>query len=91
MKDDSNKNKLSDDLSLEGLFEMAENYDDESIQFDDIDFYEYSGKEDAVYNSPKEALKAVFGYDSFRAGAGGNNKCYYGGERCAVCDADRSG
>ena len=47
---------------------MAENYDDESIQFDDIDFYEYSGKEDAVYNSPKEALKAVFGYDSFRAG-----------------------
>ena len=68
MKDDSNKNKFSDDLSWEGLFEMAENYDDESIQFDDIDFYEYSGKEDAVYNSPKEALKAVFGYDSFRAG-----------------------
>lgn len=31
MKDDSNKNKLSDDLSWEGLFEMAENYDDESI------------------------------------------------------------
>lgn len=68
MKDNSNKNKLSDDLSWEGLFEMAENYDDESIQFDDIDFYEYSGKEDAVYNSLKEALKAVFGYDSFRAG-----------------------
>ena len=68
MKDDSNKNKFPDDLSWEGLFEMAENYDDESIQFDDIDFYEYSGKEDAVYNSPKEALKAVFGYDSFRAG-----------------------
>ena len=68
MKDNFNKNELPEDLSWESLFEMAESSEDENLQLDTIDFYEYSIKDDAVYNSPKEALKAVFGYDSFRAG-----------------------
>lgn len=35
---------------------------------ENVSFYENSGKEDERYKTPEEALKVLFGYDSFRPG-----------------------
>ena len=83
-------NTNDDEAIWNGLFDMAEQYDDtaeaelyyeENIYKEDFykenfsqeNFYEESFFEEAKsvsksYNSPEEALKAVFGYDSFRSG-----------------------
>ena len=59
-----------DDASWAGLFEMAENYEEqeELPVYDNIEFFESPSAQDKQYDSPEEVLKALFGYDSFRAG-----------------------
>ena len=59
-----------DDASWAGLFEMAETYEEqEELQvYDNIEFFESPSAQDKQYDSPEEVLKALFGYDSFRAG-----------------------
>ena len=59
-----------DDASWAGLFEMAETYEEqeELPVYDNIDFFESPSAQDKQYDSPEEVLKALFGYDSFRAG-----------------------
>ena len=59
-----------DDVSWAGLFEMAETYEEqeELPVYDNIEFFESPSAQDKQYDSPEEVLKALFGYDSFRAG-----------------------
>lgn len=59
-----------DDSSWASLFEMAESYEkQEDISvYDNVNFYENSAKRDERYTTPEEALKILFGYDSFRSG-----------------------
>ena len=59
-----------DDASWAGLFEMAETYEEqeELPVYDNIEFFESPSVQDKQYDSPEEVLKALFGYDSFRAG-----------------------
>ena len=59
-----------DDASWVGLFEMAETYEEqeELPVYDNIEFFESPSAQDKQYDSPEEVLKALFGYDSFRAG-----------------------
>ena len=59
-----------DDASWAGLFEMAETYEEqeELPVYDNIEFFESPSAQDKQYDSPEEVLKALFGYDSFRAG-----------------------
>ena len=58
------------DASWAGLFEMAETYEEqeELPVYDNIEFFESPSAQDKQYDSPEEVLKALFGYDSFRAG-----------------------
>ena len=60
----------ADDASWAGLFEMAETYEEqeELLVYDNIEFFESPSAQDKQYDSPEEVLKALFGYDSFRAG-----------------------
>ena len=59
-----------DDASWAGLFEMAETYEEqeELPVYDNIEFFKSPSAQDKQYDSPEEVLKALFGYDSFRAG-----------------------
>lgn len=59
-----------DDPSWAGLFEMAENFEEqeESPIYDNVNFIESSSIQHERYHSPEEALKVLFGYDSFRQG-----------------------
>lgn len=59
-----------DDASWAGLFEMAETYEEqeELPVYDNLEFFESPSAQDKQYDSPEEVLKALFGYDSFRAG-----------------------
>ena len=59
-----------DDASWAGLFEMAETYEEqeELPVYDNIEFFESPSTQNKQYDSPEEVLKALFGYDSFRAG-----------------------
>ena len=59
-----------DDASWAGLFEMAETYEEqeELPVYDNIEFFESPSAQNKQYDSPEEVLKALFGYDSFRAG-----------------------
>ena len=71
MSDNSNvSNGFIDNPSWANLFEMAESYeeDDGMPVCDSVNFYENSSKQDERYKTPKEALKVLFGYDSFRTG-----------------------
>lgn len=71
MSDNSNvSNGFVDNPSWANLFEMAESYeeDDDIPVCDRVNFYENSSKQDERYKTPKEALKVLFGYDSFRTG-----------------------
>ncbi|MBC5714332.1 DNA helicase RecQ [Roseburia sp. BX1005] len=49
---------------------MAETYEEqeELPVYDNIEFFESPSAQDKQYDSPEEVLKALFGYDSFRAG-----------------------
>lgn len=62
--------EYQDELSWASLFEMAESYEEQEDApfYDHIDFYENQEKQDARYKTPEEALKVLFGYDSFRPG-----------------------
>ena len=71
MSSDSNFEKdYMDDSSWNNLFEMAENYEEieEVPVYENVNFYENSAVRDERYHTPEEALKVLFGYDSFRPG-----------------------
>lgn len=75
MSDKTDKN--TDRLLWDSLFEMTGDYEgrDENLNYNDepyeaIDFFECNTDEENKYNTPEEALKAIFGYDSFRPGQG---------------------
>lgn len=71
MSNNSNFNEpYADDESWDNLFKMAENIEEQAEipVYDDIDFYESDYKQDKRYSTPEEALKVLFGYDSFRPG-----------------------
>ncbi len=59
-----------DDASWDILFEMAENYDEveEVSVHENVSFYENTSSRDERYHTSEEALKVLFGYDSFRPG-----------------------
>lgn len=62
--------EFMDDASWAGLFEMADGYEEPDAAFGDVmqdpeeDFLE----REKQYETPEDALKGLFGYDSFRAG-----------------------
>ena len=74
------KDGYPDDPSWESLFEMAGDYEGqyedqyagagpETMQdYDPANFYEDSSQQETQYHTPEEALKVLFGYDSFRPG-----------------------
>lgn len=73
MSDKTDKN--TDRLLRDSLFEMTGDYEgrDENLNYNDepyeaIDFFECNTDEENKYNTLEEALKAIFGYDSFRPG-----------------------
>lgn len=71
MSSDSNYGKeYMDDSSWDNLFEMAENYEEiEDVPvYENVVFYENASVRDERYHTPEEALKVLFGYDSFRPG-----------------------
>lgn len=59
-----------DDPSWTSLFDMAENYEgqEDSPLYENVSFYESSTLKDERYHTPEEALKVLFGYDTFRSG-----------------------
>lgn len=59
-----------DDASWAGLFEMADSYVEPDAAFGDVmqDPGENFQEQEKKYQTPEEALKGLFGYDSFRAG-----------------------
>lgn len=61
---------FADDRSWDSLFEMAESYEehDDIPVYDNMNFCENSSKHNERYKTPEEALKVLFGYDSFRPG-----------------------
>lgn len=71
MSSDSNYRKeYMDDSSWDNLFEMVENYEEiEDVPvYENEVFYEKASVRDERYHTPEEALKVLFGYDSFRPG-----------------------
>lgn len=71
MSENSNvTDEFMDALWWDSLFEMAENYEEQTNLpvFNDMNFYENSAKQDERYKTPEEALKVLFGYESFRPG-----------------------
>lgn len=71
MTDNSNfDNGYIDDLSWAGLLETAETFQEqkEEPSHDNVNFYESLNVKDDRYHTPEEALKVLFGYDSFRPG-----------------------
>jgi ATP-dependent DNA helicase RecQ len=58
-----------DDYGWDSLFEMADEYvDEEDYDYDDLNGLNEVELENRIYNTPEEALKVLFGYDSFRTG-----------------------
>lgn len=59
-----------DDSSWDNLFEMVEHYEEiEDVPvYENEVFYEKASVRDERYHTPEEALKVLFGYDSFRPG-----------------------
>jgi ATP-dependent DNA helicase RecQ len=71
MNSNSNFEKeYMDDFSWDNLFEMAESYEEpEDVPvYENVNFYENASAKDERYHTPEEALKVLFGYDSFRPG-----------------------
>ncbi len=75
MNSNTFNNTKDDDAIWNSLFDMADQYEDsaESDLYYEESCYEESYNKEVVsvsknYKSPEEALKTVFGYDSFRAG-----------------------
>ena len=61
MSDNFNNNYM-EDVFWDGLFEMAENYEEqeESPIYENINFYGNSMVKDGRYHTPEEALKVLF-------------------------------
>ena len=71
MSSDSNYGKeYMDDSSWDNMFEMVENYEEiEDVPvYENVVFFENTSVRDERYHTPEEALKVLFGYDSFRPG-----------------------
>ena len=71
MSDNFNTNDgYMDDASWAGLFKMAESFEeqDDLQVYDSVNFYESCSAQENKYHTPEEALKVLFGYDSFRPG-----------------------
>lgn len=71
MSGNSNYNDdFVDDSSWENLFEMAETFEKQKDLpvYENVNFYESSAVKEESYHTPEEALKVLFGYDSFRVG-----------------------
>ena len=58
------------DPSWDSLFEMAESFEEQEdlLVYEKVNFYESSVVKEERYHTPEEALKVLFGYDSFREG-----------------------
>lgn len=83
-KNSNTKDGYLDDPSWDSLFEMADGYADQyadqyaapfgeydpvdGMVGDPADFYENHPQQSEPYHTPEEALKVLFGYDSFRPG-----------------------
>ena len=71
MSDNSNYDDgFMNDPSWASLFEMAESFEEQedSLVYENVNFYESSAAKEERYHTPEEALKVLFGYDSFRVG-----------------------
>lgn len=71
MSNNSNyDNGFADDSSWDSLFEMAEGFEEpeELFVYENVYFYESPAVKEERYHTPEEALKVLFGYDSFRIG-----------------------
>ena len=71
MNDNSNYDDgFMNETSWSSLFEMAESFEEQedSIVYENINFYGSSTVKEERYHTPEEALKFLFGYDSFRVG-----------------------
>lgn len=58
------------DPSWASLFEIAESFEEQEdlLVCENVNFYESSAVKEERYHTPEEALKVLFGYDSFRVG-----------------------
>ena len=71
MSDNSNYDDgFMNDPSWASLFEMAESFEEQedSLVYENVNFYESSAAKEERYHTPEEALKVLFGYDFFRVG-----------------------
>ena len=57
-----------DDYGWDNLFEMADEFVDAGFDYEELNELNDVGFENRVYSTPEEALKVLFGYDSFRTG-----------------------
>ena len=72
MSDNSKYNEgfMTEESLWTSLFEMAEDFkgQEDVPVYEDVNFYESSAVKEERYHTPEEALKVLFGYDSFREG-----------------------
>lgn len=71
MSDNSNYDDgFVNDPLWDSLLEMAESFEEQEdlLVYENVNFYESAAMKEERYHTPEEALKALFGYDSFRAG-----------------------
>ena len=71
MSDNANYDDgFMNDSSWASLFEMADSFEEqeESLAYENVNFYESFAVKEERYHTPEEALKFLFGYDSFRVG-----------------------
>ena len=71
MSDNSNYDDgFMNDSSWASLFEMAESFEEQedSLVCENVNFYESSAVKEERFHTPEEALKVLFGYDSFKEG-----------------------
>lgn len=61
---------MNEESLWDSFFEMAEDFEEKEdlLVYENINFYESSAVKDERYRTPEEALKVLFGYDSFREG-----------------------
>ena len=72
MSDNSNYDDsfMTEESLWTSFFEMAEDFkgQEDVPVYEDVNFYESSAVKEERYHTPEEALKVLFGYDSFREG-----------------------
>ncbi len=64
------ENNFEDDPSWEGFLEIAESYENFQEEISEYNIADLPGllQKEVNFNSPEEALKVLFGYDTFRLG-----------------------